>query len=684
MTPFRTLSNRLCISREGITEIMGTEAVEKAVFRKTLQTILPGWYSWESVPQRWRAGIEAKYCDNQPADQWWETRTQAAKILDLLPPIDPSDVNGIISHQVQRDRVNVGDGEVWHENRGTLPESVKQELLEECRWLRLVNLLDDRTCLAYFNQSRKNTIIQVLELLAERNIKLPTNHRRLIYKAQAFEKEGISCLISGHWGNNRAAKIQDEQMSLLVTLYCDPRKPTQDQTWNWYNEIAATAGWKPISIRTVRRHLNRPEVAQLWTMNREGMAEWRKQFGYTFWTSRPSAPDLLWVHDGTKVNYYYRTANGQRAAKLNVVMVIDAHSYYILGWEFSAAAENSSTVRKAVRKAVRHAGDRLPYQYLYDNAGSNTAFFQTWPAMHTAAQPNRGQSKPIEQMFGKIQQYIMRRNAFFTGQNITARGQRSKLNEDAVPHVRDLLSLEEVMHEAEMDFEIWNNTPMQALNGKTPVQAYKSGIKPDTMKMNDDLDREIFWETHSNSTGQPYMKRFEATRLSMEVEGNKYHYEVCGKDGLPDSDFYRLHQGQDFIVKYDPEAPETGLALYLPDGMRYLTTAIERYRAPRAIFDHKPGDMQQISDRIQFQRTQQKSVKEKLADFGQYLDAEEQIKLGHTWVSKDILTAAETALAERNGITLEEEEKPAQTAETHTTKRPNIQQLLKKLDEHYD
>lgn len=685
MYPFRNIANAFCVSRERLIEVFDEELVKKAVLRKTIRAVEPGWYEWCTLPNKWQLKAEAKLCQGIAAEKWHQERYGRAIVMELLPSPTDTDLSTIMRISVERARVNPGSGEVWSERRGGLPKDRIAELTTASRWLRLVNLLDDRRCKIELNMSRPRAFEAfVIPLIQDLEVDLPTNYRRLVEKAEEYAAAGAEVLVPKKYGNTNASKVLDEQQSLLVTLYCDPRKPTVEQTWNWYSEIATSAGWKPVALRTVRTHLNRPEVRQLYTLNREGLAEWRKRFGYTFWTSRPTAPNLLWVHDGTKVNYYYRSDTGHRAAKLNVVCVIDAHSSYILGWEFQVGAETSATVRRAVRKAVKQAGFRLPYQYLYDNAGSNTAFFQDYPAVHTPAEPNRGQSKPIEQMFGQMQQYIMRRHVYFTGQNITARSQRAKLNDDAVPHVKTLPTLEEVMHEAALDFEIWNNSPQKALGGKTPAQLYQDSAHPDTMRVNAEMEREMFWEWHANQAGQPYAKRFEATRMMIQQGSEKYHFEVIGADDLPDEQFYALHQGTEFYVKLDPENPGAGAALYLPDGMRYLTTAVERYRAPRAIYDQNETDPKKIRDRIGYQKAQVQAIKDRMEEAYAHLDAEDLTKLGHTYVSKDVLSKAEEALALRNGKTQEPTPEPTPEPVMAPVKKKTVSSILDKLSEHYD
>lgn len=686
---FCTITDRLCISRGALVSVMNENTVKAAIQRGDLVPVQAGWYAWDSVPDRWRPALSADLCGGQDAPEWYTHTLVREGLQAMLPAHNPADVVTIMGQKVARERYNIVTGEVWPEDRGTLPEKKRQALLESARWLRLVALLTDAHCRTTWQLSRRQVVEgHLIPLIEKHRIDVPTNYRRLLEKAETLTEQGAKCLISKHWGNNCAAKIADEQMSLLTTLYADPRKPTLDQVWLWYNEMALGNGWKPVDQRTVRRHLRKPEMEYLWTLGRDGLAEWRRKFGYTFWTKHPTMPNLLWVHDGTKVNYWYRTATG-RGAKLNCVVVIDAHSYYILGWHIDTKAENANVVRRAVRDAVRHAGGVMPMQYLYDGSSANQSFFSTWPAMASQAEPDRGQSKPIEQMFGKLQQYIMRRNPFFTGQNVTAPAIRSKVNPDAIPHTRDLPPIEQAIEAAELDFEIWNNTPLPALNGLSPKQAY-GAKKPDTMAITPDLDRELFWEIHANDKGEPYLKRFESTRMMIAQGREKHHYEVVGPDGLPDMDFYRLHQGEEFIVKLDPESPATGAALYTRD-MRYVALAVDRYRAPRAYADRIEGDAEAISDRIAFQKSQVKGVKQRLSEYGEFLtemDAEEVVKLGHRWIPKELELAAQADLDIRKGRAVvnisdlpETEEIPIEPA---PKPKKSLDQLFSTIEEHYN
>lgn len=692
---FRSVVNTFCISREAMIEVINEKTLESTILRGIITAIVPGYYAWSTVPDRWKLQIEAELLDGKKAEAWWAERSKAAVILDLLPEPTPEDKVTLIAKQTRRERVSIDTGEVWYEKRGTVPMSKREKLLEASRWLRLVTRLDNATCHALMGLSRKQVITgHLIPILKERKIAVPTNYRRLLEKAEELEREGAGCLISQKYGNRCASKIDEEQTAILIMLYADHRKPTMLQVYNWYCEVAQGYKWDKVDARTIRRHLNKPEVQAMVTLNRDGLSEYRRRFGYTFWTKKASAPNVLWIHDGTKVNYYYRTESGYVSAKLTVVAVIDAHSYYVLGVEIREGAENTNYVRSAVRKAVNHAGC-FPLQYLYDGSSANQAFFKDYPASHSMAQPERGQSKPIEQMFGQLQQYIMRGQAYFTGQNVTATGIRGKINKDKMPKAKDLPTLAEAMHQAELDFEIWNNTPRPSLGGMTPKDAYFNATNTITSstKLTPDLERECFWELHTDQSGNPYKKRFQATTLMMSLAGEKYQYEVIDESGMPDEVFYRLHQEQDFYVKYDPWDPGKGLALFIPDpdGMRYLCTAKERYRAPRAHGDRVAGDKEEINKRMHFQQSQIKAAKKSVSELFSRLDAEEQEKLNYAFVDKDTLLAAEESLALKNGGLNKTQEKLKELevklpekADPPRAQKPSVSEKLKQLDEHYD
>ncbi len=65
--------------------------------------------------------------------------------------------------------------------------------------------------------------------------------------------------------------------------------------------------------------------------------------------------------------------------------------------------------------------------------------------MAIKTQPYNGKSKTIESAFGRFQMQFLKRDWFFTGQNITAKSDESKANEEFVmANKSNLPSLEDI------------------------------------------------------------------------------------------------------------------------------------------------------------------------------------------------------------------------------------------------
>ena len=259
-----------------------------------------------------------------------------------------------------------------------------------------------------------------------------------------------------------------------------------DHLFERYNRHAETDGWKQLkSSLTVRNYLYRPEIERIWYAHRYGELKAKEKYQRQNRTILPSRRDSLWYSDGTKLNYYYRTPES-KTATCQVYEVMDVYSETLLGYHISQV-ENFEAQYHAYKMAIRTSGYK-PYEIKYDNQGGhrkgeNSDFLLNIARHAIRTAPYNGKSKTIESVFGRFQAQFLRRDWFFTGQNVTATKEESHANLEFILANQDLLqSLEEIKDTYSRRREEWNNAPHPA-TGVPRMEMYRQSVNEETVKV---------------------------------------------------------------------------------------------------------------------------------------------------------------------------------------------------------
>ncbi|MXV37698.1 kinase [Flavobacteriaceae bacterium Ap0902] len=450
--------------------------------------------------------------------------------------------------------------------------------------------------------------------------KLPSNHRRLKQKYNAYLKEGYECLIHGNFLNTAAQKLTEDATRWVLARWSNQvnKCTTLIQLQAEYNQIAPEKGWKIInSDKTLYNYLYSPEIQPLWYGYRHGELAAKEKFGYQLKTKMPAFRDSLWFSDGTKLNYYYLTESGEMAT-CQVYEVMDAFSEVLLGFHISPT-ENYEAQYSAYKMAIQTAGFR-PYQIKYDNQGGHGKlqagnFLSKIAKIQTATQPYNGKSKTIESLFGRFQQHYLKQDWFFTGQNITAKKQESKANMEMIlANKAKLPTLEEVKAIYEQRRREWNAAPHHK-TGKPRIDMYYESHNPDTKKVEiwDMVD--MFWVT------RPKTIKADASGISFRESKVKYDYMVYDEQGMPDLDWLSKSVGKSYIVKFDPEdMSEIRLFEDTPLGLRFVTVAQTKKEVGRAMQMQEDWEQSHIRKVLQANQEQRivkrDKMEELLEEFG--------------------------------------------------------------------
>lgn len=575
---------------------------------------------------------------------------QDERILGLLKPVSKADMDTLRNVRRGRAMADSTTGEIVPREQLGLPAQKLRELAEQCRWLALIS--DPKWKIKGERQgvgidSLKELQLTMVEVAAREGVELPTNYSKLQAKIREYRDKGAEGIVPKSYGLQNARKVDEAVLEYLISKYASKQKPDFTKVWCWYEQDRQRYGWPELSVGAIKNNLYAPDIKPTWYLGRHGVEAWRKEYEYTVQRFRPTFRDALWVLDGTKVNYFYRAKNAKGkevvSAKLNVVAVLDAHSDFILGWAFGLK-ENADVVAAALRMACERSGGIVPAQILSDNGGPNKRVAESWKAvgLWTLAQPNNGQSKVIESAFGRLQNHVMRANPQFTGQNITAKSLESEANDALMEELvksgkglKALWTLEEAQEQAEKDLHVWNRLA-QKKDGKTPHDRYFSSEHPydlRTLTAQDEAD--LFWVWND----LPIQHRRDG--LTMTHQGERFTYEVTTAEGLPDVAFWQRWGSWMFEVKYDPINPGAAVALYTGE-RRFVALACAKRAMPMAIADYQQGDGAAVKARLVVKRNQRTAHEEKLRSIeDRQGDAEETVKLGHRWVSKETLDQAE-------------------------------------------
>lgn len=425
---------------------------------------------------------------------------------------------------------------------------------------------------------------------------LPAGEDSLRRKLDEYMKEGFGCLISKKLENSNTLKIPAEGGKLMIALRRS-RVPiyTEQQIFEEYNRRAAKKGWKPLqSPNTVKQYLSRPEIEQKWYAAVYGELAAKQKFDRKHRTLLPENSDTLWYGDGTKLNLYFkgRDKNGKIVKMTAMVYeVIDAYSEMMLGYSIGPV-ENTDLQRRAFKMAIQRSG-HCPFEIVTDNQGGQKknearGFMAKICRVSRTTAPHTPQAKSIEQVFGRFQQQVLHRDWRFTGQNITATSLESRANTEFIEDNVDNLYTYEEMCAAYAEYrEQWNDM-LHPRTGEPRRKMYFASINPEVhnrrVSERDMVD--MFWR----ETEQP--SEFTSSGITIQVDKQRYTYEVFGADGLPDMGFRLENTGRQFFVKYDPDDMTTvWLCTHTAVGTRRVREAKPYAVVHRAIQEQSADEM---------------------------------------------------------------------------------------------
>jgi hypothetical protein len=420
---------------------------------------------------------------------------------------------------------------------------------------------------------------------------LPTNIRRFEEKFKEYRKlyqtdrkAAYDFLIKKSSFINNAEKLTNSAKDWVIARWSSSiNKCTIEQLFEEYNQRATAE-----SPSTLHLFLHRPEIRPLWFGCRFGELKFKEKYIRQHNTLLPTKRDTLWYGDGTKLNYYYRDENGQ-VATINVYEVMDVYSEVFLGYHISKN-EDFEAQFHAYKMAMQTSGSK-PYEIRFDNQGGHkklqsSQFFKNLARLAITTQPYNGKSKTIESAFGRFQAEFLHKDWFFTGMNITAKSEESKMNREFInANAANLPTLDEIIKIYEKRRQEWNEA-IHYDSGKRRIDMYMESQNEAATKINPWDMIVLFGMINPKSI------KYRSNGILMEVKKQKYQFEVL-KAGTPDMDFNLHNIDKEFYVGYFLEDMTT-VALYektATGDYRFVAMAekyiqIHRAKQEQDEFDH--------------------------------------------------------------------------------------------------
>lgn len=448
---------------------------------------------------------------------------------------------------------------------------------------------------------------------------LPTNPRRLQDKLKVYKAEGYQSLIHKGFCHKNSEKLSDDAKPWVLARWCDQVKrcATHAQLHREYNDEAVKHGWKEVKTeQTLINFLQDPKIEPLWYAFRFGHIKSKERYSLQISTKLPSMRDSLWYSDGTKMNYYYQE-NGKMLT-CQVYEVFDAYSEVFLGYHISKT-EDYEAQYQAYKMALQIAGHK-PYEIKFDNQGGHkkleaNSFLGKLSRICANTMPYNGKSKTIENAFYRFQMEYLKQDWFFTGQNIQAKKNESKVNMEMILRNKsELPTLEEVKKIYEKRRKEWNQAP----HPKTKIsrlETYLNSHNPESPEVNIWDMVNMFWIQRDKPV------TCTAYGISFTEKKQQYTYLVYDDNREPDIMWLRENIDRKFIVKYDPD-DMTLIHLYVdtPLGLKRVAAAetkIEIHRGRQEQEEWEAAFIKKVLDKNNEIRIQERDKMDSiLAEYG--------------------------------------------------------------------
>jgi putative transposase len=312
---------------------------------------------------------------------------------------------------------------------------------------------------------------------------------------KAFDDQGTDGLVL-RYGGAGISKITDHEKNFLLTLILHQNRLKVgyaiELLKDWFKRRKLES---PSSPATLRRFIEqfKKEHYDLWVFYREGEKALNDKvlpYAERDWRVLDVGEGL--VADGHRLNFQVVHPITGKPVRPALVLFWDWKSSYPLGWEIMFE-ENIQCVASALRNAILALG-KTPKWVLLDNGKAFKAKIFTegisfedseLPGMFARlninchfAQPYNAQAKPIERIFGIINEQLERLVESYTGSSINDKPAWTKRNEKFARSLHDSDNIPTVQ-EADQYVRAWRDCyaerPSRGRDGLRPIDIFMQG-----------------------------------------------------------------------------------------------------------------------------------------------------------------------------------------------------------------
>lgn len=456
--------------------------------------------------------------------------------------------------------------------------------------------------------------------------KFPTSYQRILEKITDYKSNGYPSLIHKSFGNQSAAKINDEvSESLLIQMINHPNQYDDVLIAAQYNKWANENGRKTIEPATVGVWRRKVVVD-----GREGMTEYNRKVRRKVSRMRPSQPTFLWESDDNHLDWWFQGDKSNEYRKIKGIIVTDSFNDYVLGWAITdGELAGDEIVRLAYLNAIYHireltGGWYLPNELKTDqwNIKQLRPFYKGIGNYYDTpvGSKNRGW---LENFFGHKdwERSLKIGNNNYTGHNITAKTtgvnmEAVKSNRHNWPHISEAgRKMEEFVHRLRtmpINYDEKNPSRQQQW-----LKAFNAMNEADKILISDEQMLLKFGFKHKHSN------RITDQGIKPTIGGTQYHYSIP-------HEHYLHNHGKNIEVIYDPYDMNRVLVTD-NNGLRFIAPSVEKVPGcmadmrdgGRALLNKILGEAKRDAETLSTQRVQRETT---LLNNG--VDVEDVIKLG--------------------------------------------------------
>lgn len=566
---------------------------------------------YDGMNEKYRLLVDKILCGDVDAHLWAENK--AAEELDKKLTAFKKGLRTMVEISAD-DMVRLSEMQLF------IPADV-QRIARAAGWLRLWRRMDVKTARKHGFKSIKEVQEELFKQCLNEQIKgfvkfpKPINNERVLdRKAREYEKEGLSSLVGGYFGNVNREKINSQTHAILMQLASSPVKYSFEDIGMYYNEQAPDLGLAKMTVSAIKQHLNQPKHKKIWYYMRHGKLVGDADMQPMIDRAPVSKPDMLWSLDGTTMQLYYKKlVNGKWkvASDLYAYFVTDACTGAIIGYSV-AFSESAGMVIEALQNTVDTWGYK-PYQMNYDNSSANIsitvkALINNMSRVNFPCTPYSGRSKSVELVIGHFQQRELRKFKNFKGGNVTVKSHNSTANPELLKELSkdlgftdNLPTEEQVLAEFKASVDAWNKRgegrdAYGAFIGKSKIERYAEAHEG-REKLNY-FERLSLFMVELKNQQHPFGEyEYRQKGIELSIRGEKMKFIVPDNDSSAmDFDFSRQHLGHTFKVFINLRAGRPEWVELRDRKGKFVADAYEKEKFAACVADmkDKPGEMGKI------------------------------------------------------------------------------------------